>query len=324
MLAAPPPRALVIGHTGQDGTLLSASLEGRGYAVAGVSRSDVRGPSGDRLGLGTGPRHPATPGEAVARFEPDEIYYLAAFHSAAEERDGRGWTERYRLAHETHVDGLLHVLEAMARYRPDGRLFYAASSLIFSGEHGDVQDESTPFTPRGEYALTKAQGVWLCREARERHGLFASAGILYNHESHLRGDRFLSRKVIVSAIRIADGSDETLVLGDLGARADWGYAEDFVDAFQRIVRLDESADFIVATGEAHSVEEFVALVFDRFGLDWRDHVREDRSILQHASPVRIGDSGRLRRATGWQPSLPFPMLVRRLVDDTLHAAERSS
>jgi len=197
------------------------------------------------------------------------------------------------------------------------------AEFVFSGENGEIQDENTPLSPKGFYAITKAQGMLLCKEYREDFGVYASVGILYNHESCLRNPKFLSQKIVQSAIRIAAGSSEKLIVGDLAARVDWGYAADFVDAFQRIVKLDGSGEFIIATGSAHTVKKFVEIAFNHFDLNWREHVVEDNSILMRKPPVKIGNSAKLQAKTGWRNTLQFEAFVLQLISDTQAALEMS-
>lgn len=311
-------RVLIVGHTGQDGTLLRAGLVSRGDEVFGVSRT-VTHPSpipGCPPAWFAG--DPDSVRDFIVALRPEEIYYLAAYHTSSEGSEAVSAVEAYGLSHETHVLGLLHVLAAVAEHVPACRIFYAASSLLYDGEHGEVQDESTPFNPSGFYGMTKAQGVWLCREFRKSKGVFASAGILYNHESSHRAAHFLPQKIVRTAARIAAGSAEKLRLGDISARVDWGYAGDYVLAFQKILALPASDDFIIATGEAHSVQELADLSFARFGLDWRDHTELNPGVLTRRLNVRIGDARKLRAASGWQPTLDFPGLI-----DLLVAAEQA-
>lgn len=306
-------RVLIVGHTGQDGTLLRESLERRGDQVFGVSRTAIYPDPIPGCPPAWIAGDPDVVRDFVVAVRPAEIYYLAAYHTSSEGSDALSAVEAYGLSHETHVVGLLHVLEAVAECVPACRIFYAASSLVYDGEHGEVQDELTPFNPSGFYGMTKVLGIWLCREFRRNRGVFVSAGILYNHESPYRAAHFLSQKIVKTAARIAAGSAERLRLGDISARVDWGYAGDYVVAFQKILALPAGDDFVIATGEAHSVQEFAELSFARFGLDWRDHTELNPGVLTRRLNVRIGDSRKLRATSGWKPTLDFPGLIDLLV-----------
>jgi len=314
--------AVVIGCRGQDGTLLCDSLREQGYRVIGLGRNALYGDLDPPSGAIASVADFGFINWLVRSIQPDEIYYLAAYHTSSEQSDNEDYITEYRKAHETHVVGLLHCLSAIREHAPSCRLFYAASSLIFSGEANVLQNEQTPLSPRGFYALTKAQGMLVCREFRDKYGLFASAGILYNHESHLRPPHFLSQKIVQTVTRISRGSREKLVVGNLSAMVDWSYARDFVLAFQKILKLEDAGDFVISSGEAHSVQEFINIAFQFCGLDPKDHVLEDGSVLGRRPSTKIGDASKLRKLTGWTPSYSFPGLVQQLIAD--HQAHISS
>jgi GDPmannose 4,6-dehydratase len=310
-------RIVIVGHKGQDGTLLCRSLENNGDKVFGLGRSSYYSTDPQYLDLQPCIEDLESIYTLVDRFRPDHIYYLAAHHTSAERTlDSDPGTEFY-LSQLTHVIGPLNFLSAIREISPHSKFFYASSSLIFSGEDGRVQDEKTLFSPQGFYGITKAQGIWLCREFREQFNTFASVGILYNHESYLRSTNFLSQKIVQAAIRIASGSKEKLTVGDLSSEVDWGYAPDYVRAFQDILKLNLSQDFIIATGESHSVKEFVEIAFGYFNLNFDHYVIEDPSLLRRRPLPKIGNSAKLRRETGWQPSLRFPEFVRQLIIESL-------
>jgi GDPmannose 4,6-dehydratase len=248
----------------------------------------------------------------MANNELDEIYYLAAFHHSSQERPASE-EETLEKSHDIHVTGLRNVLNAMKEHQPDARLFYAASSYIFGNPPTPIQDETTPLNATSAYGVTKAAGVQLCRQYRAE-GLFASVGILYNHESGQRPETFVAQKILNTGRRIAAGSAEKLVLGDLSAKVDWGYAPDCVDAMIRILRLPQPDDFIIATGESHSVREFVELAFAALGLDWKSHVVENPSLLGSPKPPLVGNPNKLKRMTGWRPSVSFEQMVRLLLE----------
>jgi GDPmannose 4,6-dehydratase len=242
---------------------------------------------------------------------------LAAHHGSSEQKAADNSPSEYEAYHKVHVVGLLNFLSAIRIHSSESKLFYAASSLVFDGANGPIQDEKTPFTPVGFYGLTKSQGILVCREFRERYGVFAASGILYNHESALRAERFLSKKLIASAHQISLGNKDKLVVGSLSAATDWGYAPDFVLAFQHVLSVRYPDDYIVATGEAHSVADFAQIAFECFGLDYTDYVYENSNLLGRHLPRKVGDSSKLKKATGWRPSRDFPGMVRTLVGDYL-------
>lgn len=312
-------KILIIGHTGQDGKILAKSFKALGADVLGFSRSTIY-----RSGGRTCPPMPdllnyKSLAALIAEFFPDEIYYLAAFHTSSEGTEELPYHEAFRLAQQTHVIGLVNCLDAMADHAPTCRLFYASSSLVFGRPVNEVQDEATHLSPEGFYAITKAQGMWLCHEFRKLKGLFASVGILYNHESHLRANHFLSQKIIRAAIRSSKGDKTPLILGGLDTKVDWSYAPDVVDAMQKILALKTPETFIIASGEAHTVREFAQIAFGYFNLDWKAFVIEDPSILTRQPSIRIGNPKKLLSKTGWRPTLNFEAMIGQLIRDTLAA-----
>lgn len=313
--------AIIVGDRGQDGTLLRADLELQGIQVVGIGRERMSLPA-SLAGSWRGEFSIANSDQVMALVEtirPSEIYYLAAHHVSSEQNGADYSPSEYEAYHKVNVLGLLNFLCAIRNHSPESKLFYAASSLVFDGNQGSVQNEETPLTPVGFYGLTKAQGILLCRDFRERYGIFAASGILYNHESVIRPEKFLSKKLITSAHQISIGLKNELVLGNLSAEADWGYAPDFVAAFQHILSTNNPDDYIVATGESRSVAEFARVVFECFGLDYKKYVYENSSLLNRHVPQKIGDSSKLRSVAGWQPTHNFSGMVRALVRDYLES-----
>jgi GDPmannose 4,6-dehydratase len=309
-------RAIVIGSAGQDGRLLLERLDREGCAVVGVERDRVtcnRGAAG-AFESAVDILDPLSVDALVGSFAPEAIFYLAAYHHSAEDKLLPDDVELYIRSHDVHVRGLIHALEAVRKHVPAGRLFYAASSHCFGEPPTAIQDESTPLRPRCAYGITKTAGVGLCRMYRANHRVRASAGFFYNHESPLRAQKFLSTKIVRAAVEILRGRRAKLVLGDLSARVDWGFAPDYVDAMIRIVGLEAADDFIIATGQSHSVEEFVAAAFSRVGLEWRRYVEVEPGIIGKPRTSLVGDSTKLRSATGWSPSVTFQQMVELLVD----------
>ena len=303
--------ALIVGSEGQDGRLLRALLERRGNRVLGIGRTSVSSTGLDWTRPVDITQFEAVK-ELVAALRPDQIYHLAAIHHSSEETHAEDLAT-FRRLYEVNFFSLLHFLEAARLASPGSRVFFAASSHIFGRPETGTQDETTPLRPDSIYGMSKADGLLACRLYREAHRLFASVGILYPHESHHRNEKFLSMKIVCAALRIAAGAQRELVLGSLDARVDWGYAEDTVDAMHRILQAKEAGEFVVATGEAHSVRDFVRVAFEAVGLDWRRHVREDPSLITRDSPLRIGRAGRLRAATGWSPGTGFEEMIRALL-----------
>ena len=295
--------AVILGSEGQDGRLLHGLLESRSYRVIGVDASS------EPVDITSEP-------EVIAFLRdtrPEEVYHLAAIHHSAEAAPDTA-SRMARPACEVNLLSLVYCLEGIRQASPSTRLFYAASSHVFGQVAAEVQDESTPLKPDSIYGLTKAGGVLACRMYRQSHGVFASTGILYNHESHLRPNGFLSKKIVRSAIEIRAGLRRSLALGSLSAIEDWGYAPDYVEAMQRILTHGVADDFVVATGEGHTVRDFVRIAFELVGLDWARYVVEDPSIPLRKSPGRIGNPAKLVRETGWRPTVDFEQMIRRLIE----------
>ncbi len=312
----PDPRtAVIIGSAGQDGRLLSEFLQRAGTTVIGITRPTTAPEALNVDSRGSRPldildaRQVST---LIADVQPAEVYYLAAFHHASEDARPEP-PELYHHSHQVHVAGLLNFLEAIRLTSAKSRLFYAASSHVFGNPATSPQDENTPIEPRCIYGITKASGMHLCRFYRESHGVFASAGILYTHESPSRRPAFLASKVINAAIEIRAGQRTRLAVGDLSAEIDWGYAADYVAAMVKILALRDADDFVIATGRLTSVRTFIETVFQRLGLDWQAHVVEDPSIIVRRRSTLVGDASKLRRATGWSASTDLGMMVDHLL-----------
>jgi GDPmannose 4,6-dehydratase len=305
-------KALVIGYDGQDGTWLVPYLERRGYSVAGIGR-------GSSVGLASGvdivDRSQVL--DLIASFVPNEIYYLAAVHYSSEPRPPDD-PELFRRSFEINTIALSNFLHAIAAASPRSRLFYAASSRVFGNPGNTMQDEDTPLNPVDCYGISKTAGVHVCRYYRKQRNVFCSAGILYNHESPRRPAAFVSRKIVRAAVRISRGMEDRLLIGDLDAMVDWGYAPDYIDAAWRILQLDEPDDFVIASGALHSVREFVETAFEGVGLDWTAHVQVDPNALAARRDGMLrGDCGRLAARTGWHPATPFREMVLEMLQAEL-------
>jgi len=308
--------ALIIGSHGQDGSYLYESLVRRGYRVLGLDVNAVRASFSDPP-LPVNIQNPAAIAGLIREIDPDEVYYLAAFHHSAED----AFTNDIALFHTSfsvHVTALIHVLEALKQHAPQARLFYAASSHIFGASATAPQDESTPIAPTCVYGITKAAGLHVCRFYRQQHGLYTSVGILYNHESYRRSIKFVSRKIVSAAIAIKNGTQHQLVLGDLAAQIDWGYAPDYVEAMWLMLQQPVPADFVVASGTLHPVLDFVEGVFRELGLDWKKYVVEDAQVVRKQAKRNLqGNAARLQAATGWHPVTSFTQMIKCMVQEGL-------
>lgn len=313
-------RAIVVGSAGQDGTLLSELLLGQDYEVIGLGRTATANSCGDWCGAPVAITDSRAVSALIANTRPDEVYFLAAHHHSSEDDPGDdGYL--FRISTETHLMALVAFLEAIRRESPRTRLFYAASSHVFGAATSPIQDENTAVNPESVYGITKAAGLFACRRYRKVYGLFASVGILYNHESPLRSARFVSKKIAAGVASVKRGRSNRIVLGNLDASADWGYAPDYVAAMQSMLQLSIADEFVLATGKAHTVREFVSAAFDCVDLDFSLHVETNPAMVQRHVPGLVGNSAKFRAASGWQPSIDFCEMVRRLVRHELELVD---
>jgi len=284
-------------------------LASEGWDILGIGRNTTRSTNGDHSIVNILRRDEVA--EIVNQFRPDAVFYLAAVHGSSQQSHDASDDMLFERSAAVNLQGVVNFLEHLPQH---SSLFYAASSHVFGKPDGPVQDETTELRPASIYGATKTAGIHACRYYRSTRNARASVGILYNHESPLRRREFVTQRVVASAVAISLGKSQELVLGDLNARVDWGYAPDYVDAMVRIAMLPEGDDFIIATGETHSVKELVDIAFSYLNLDWRDHVRVDNTLLRRESWSLAGNSDKLRRRTGWAPKTGFTQMIHILVD----------
>src|SRR5258708_18152000 len=301
-------RALIIGASGQDGTLLARFLRQEGYYVVGVSRHGGNGSCNESIALDV--RRVQVLRDIVRRTSPAELYYLAAFHRSSQGRpQGRGEASR---TFEVNLGSYAAVLEAALRLEPQPRVFYACSSLIF-GDAGEtpVTEQCLP-RPGCLYSISKLAGRMVSEHFRVNERMYVSVGILFNHESALRPEQFLSRRIVEGVRAIQRGDRRHLLVGDMEARCDWGYAGDYVEAMWRMLQLQFSDTYIVTTGPLHSVGDWGRSSCRLAGLDPRAIVEEDPTLLTRKRAVLCGDSTLLRSRTGWQPTTGFEEMVAKM------------
>ncbi|MEX2195773.1 MAG: GDP-mannose 4,6-dehydratase [Thermoleophilaceae bacterium] len=323
-------KALVTGITGQDGSYLAELLLDKGYEVHGIVRRSssfntdridhlYRDPheSGVRLFTHFGDLSDSLAlTKLLYELQPDEIYHLGAQSHVRVSFDIPEYT------FDVTAAGTLRLLDAMREAGAESARFYQASSSEMFGAAPPPQSESTPFHPRSPYAVAKVAAYWAAVNYREAYGLFASNGILHNHESPRRGETFVTRKVTRAVARIKAGLQDKLFLGNLEAKRDWGYAPDYVEAMWLMVQHDAPDDFVIATGETHSVKEFVEASFGHAGLDWEQHVEIDPRYFRPSEVDELlGDPSKAREKLGWTPKVTFDELVRIMVDADLSALE---
>jgi GDPmannose 4,6-dehydratase len=313
------PTALLSGLTGQDGSYLADLLLDKGYEVHGLvrrastSRLDRIEHIRDRLTL-----HEAdmldmrSLLDALEKSQPDEVYNLAAMSFVP-----TSWTEPFYTAEVTAM-GPARFLDAIRVVNPKIRYYQASSSEMFGKVREEPQNEQTTFHPRSPYGAAKCFGHWITVNYRESYGMFACSGILFNHESPRRGLEFVTRKITDGVARIKLGFQKTLTLGNLAAERDWGYAGDYVRAMWMMLQQDEPDDYVIATGEKHSVEEFADMAFGHVGLDYREHVLTDQSLWRPAEVYTLrGDASKASEKLGWRPCVTYRELVQMMVDADL-------
>jgi GDPmannose 4,6-dehydratase len=312
-------RALITGITGQDGSYLAELLLEKDYEVFGMTRRastenvERIGHLIDRITLLQGDLlDPPSLESALRESEPAEVYNLAAQSFVA-----ASWNQPVLTAEFTAV-GVTRMLEAVRSADPSIRFYQASSSEMFGKVREVPQSEQTPFYPRSPYGVAKAYGHFITVNYRESYGLFAAAGILFNHESPRRGVEFVSRKITDGVARIKLGLADEIRLGNLDAKRDWGFARDYVEAMWLMLQQDEPDDYVVAMGEAHSVQEFLDIAFEHVGLDAEKHVVIDPRFLRPAEVDHlIGDASKAKRVLGWEPKHSFRDLVEMMVDADL-------
>lgn len=309
-------RALICGISGQDGAYLAQLLLAKGYEVWGTSRdAQLAGFSNlKKLGIYNQVR-PVSMSlgdfrstlQVLRQVAPAEIYNLAGQSSV-----GLSFEQPVETLESISV-GSLNLLEAIRFLELPGRLYNAGSGECFGSTNGMAADEETPFRPRSPYAVAKAAAFWEVANYREAYGLYACSGILFNHESPLRPERFVTKKIVAAACRIANGSKEKLQLGNISIQRDWGWAPEYVEAMWLMLQQEQAEDFVIATGETSSLEEFVSLAFAEFGLDWKDHVETDFSLMR-PSEISIGRANpvKARERLGWRAENKMQDVVKRM------------
>jgi GDPmannose 4,6-dehydratase len=319
-------RAIITGITGQDGSYLAELLLEKGYAVTGVIRR-ASAPSFWRIEhlLGRIDLRPADLLDQLSLIrliesvKPHEFYNLAAMSFVP-----ASW-DQPMLTGEFNAQGVTRVLEAIRQVDPSIRLYQASSSEMYGKVREVPQTELTPFYPRSPYGVSKVFGHYITVNYRESYSLFACSGILFNHESPRRGLEFVTRKVTDGVARIKLGLSDSLSLGNLDAHRDWGFAGDYVRAMWMMLQRDEADDYVIATGQSHSVRELVELAFERVGLDWQKYVKVDPALIRPAEvDLLVGDSSKARAQLRWLPDVDFKGLIQMMVDADLRRLQSTA
>jgi GDPmannose 4,6-dehydratase len=318
-------KALITGITGQDGSHLAEWLAQQGYEVHGIVRRSST-ESFERIAHLTEhiQLHQADLLDQLSLIEvlkavgPDEVYNLAAMSFVP-----TSWSQPVLTGEFTGI-GVTRMLEAIRLLNAKGIRFYQASSSEMFGKVQEVpQRETTPFYPRSPYGVAKVYGHWITVNYRESYGMFCCSGILFNHEGPRRGREFVTRKITHAVARIKHGLQSELRLGNLDAQRDWGYAGDYVRAMWLMLQQDRPDDYVIATGQTHSVRQFVEAAFDSAGLDWKKHVVQDPALIRPAEvDLLVGDSGKAQKLLGWKPEVSFVELVNMMVRADLDEVQR--
>lgn len=326
-----PKKALITGITGQDGSYLTELLLNKGYEVHGIVRRASSFNRGridhiyqdpayfqTRLKLFYGDLNDASSLNRILKVsQPDEIYNLGAQSHVRVSFDIPEYTG------EVVAMGTLRLLDAIMETGLSPKFYQASSSELFGKVAEIPQKETTPFYPRSPYACAKAYAYYITRNYRESYGFFACNGILFNHESPRRGETFVTKKITMAVARIKLGLQEKLYMGNLEAKRDWGYAPDYVEAMWLMLQQEEPDDYVIATGETHSVKEFLEEAFGSVDLDWHDYVEIDPRYLRPSEvDILVGDATKAREKLGWQPRVTFKELVRMMVEADLKLAEK--
>lgn len=319
-------RALITGITGQDGSYLAELLLSKGYKVFGLRRrtsmpimeniehlkNDIEFIDGDLLDLGSLIN-------AVRISDPDEVYNLAAQSFVA-----TSWIQPVATGQATGI-GVTNMLEAVRLTKPEARFYQASSSEMFGKVVETPQKETTPFYPRSPYGVAKVYGHWITVNYRESYNMYACSGILFNHESPRRGIEFVTRKVTDAVARIKLGLQTELRMGNLDAMRDWGFAGDYVKAMWLMLQQDKADDFVISTGETHTIEELVEIAFSHVGLNWRDYVVVDQKFVRPAEvDLLLGDCTKAKEELGWELEVGFEQLVKMMVDSDMEKIKAST
>lgn len=316
-------KALVTGVTGQDGSYLADLLLEKGYDVYGMVRrtssadlgnvkhlkGHIQIVDGDLLDT-------ASLNLAVKEIQPDEVYNLASQSFV-----GDSWRQPLLTGQVTGL-GVTNILEAVRTYKPDAKFYQASSSEMFGKVIETPQKELTPFYPRSPYGVAKVYGHYMTTNYRESYGMYACSGILFNHESPRRGIQFVTRKITDSVAKIYLGQQNELRLGNIEARRDWGFAGDYAEAMWLMLQQQVPNDYVISSGETHTVKEFLEIAFDYVGLNWQDYVVIDPRFFRPAEvDILLGDSSKALRELNWKPRVDFKLLVRMMVDNDLKLNE---
>ena len=304
---------IIVGSKGQDGQLLKELFQRRKCPTIGFDVDFVDSTSSfwvEKVDV----TDYAQVSQLIKQVKPSQVYYLAAHHHSSEDQLG-DLNDLVKKSYKVNVFSYLNFLDSIRRFSLGTKIFYAASSHIYGDPKDSLQDESTEFNPHSIYAITKLDGLLLSRYYRENYSVFSSVGILYSHESSYRRNSFVSKKIVKTAVEIKNGLKSELVIGDINAQVDWGYAGDYVKAMMKILDHNRPDDFVVASGRKVGLKGFISAVFSCLNLDWKEFVRESPELLtRNTANSLCGNPGKLMDQTGWKPTVSLEELARLMVD----------
>lgn len=307
-------RALIIGSEGQDGRLLSEFLIKKGYQITGL---DVPVKSFTKINYISFDLNNYSAPEFTQLIKKNfsEIYYLAAFHNSS--ADDMSVTSPYffNQTMNINVNAFVRLLQIINDFKLNSKVFYASSSLIFSKSKTKIQNELTIPKPGCLYSMSKNIAGQFAEYYKKNYNLFISVGILYNHESHLRTENFLSKKIVSCAKRIKSGIQTKLIVGDLSAQSDWGYAPDYVEAFYEILQLNHPENFIISTGKTHTVLDWIEITFKQLEIDWTNVVFQDNNLIKRKKKTLVGDNSKITRLTKWKPTTSFKDMISYMLQN---------
>ena len=307
-------RALIFGHTGQDGYYLSNLLRKKGYQVTGFSKNQLLVDSKTIKN-----KYNLQSREDINRFikkiDPSQIYYLAAFHNSSQNNNILPTRDLYELSYKVNVEGFLNVLDAVLNYVPKCKVFYASSSHIFGNPKKYPQNEEHPINPLNIYGQSKALGMEIANYYKNNHNLFCMSGILYNHESTRRNSLFFSKKISLGIKNIIKGKLNNIEIGSLESIVDWSYVTDVVEAMFLCLSSDVPNDYIIASGKGHTTRDYIEIAFKSQGLDYKKYVRLDKKFKDKTSTAvpRVGDISSIKKFTGWKPKFSFYDMINELM-----------
>jgi GDPmannose 4,6-dehydratase len=322
------PKAVICGISGQDGAYLAKLLLDKGYLVYGTSRDVQMSSFGNlaRLGIRDKVEYESmsindfrSVFQILRKIKPDEVYNLAGQSSV-----GLSFEQPVETLESISV-GTLNLLEAIRFTDLPIRFYNACSGECFGSTTEEGATEDTPFRPRSPYAVAKAAAFWEVANYREAYNLYACSGLLFNHESPLRPERFVTRKIIAAACRIARGSNEKLQLGNINIRRDWGWAPEYVEAMHQMLQQDQPSDFVIATGKSYALQDFVRVTFEKLGLDWQEHTMTNPALLRPTDHfMGLGNPGKARRELGWVAQWHMPAVVEMMIEAEMDAVSRNN